>query len=142
SLNYANTAKDLANTSKADNNLIYIIIGLVVIIIVISYFYYKRKPVEKPAITIQKAEKINIDVDYITNKNPELRMDDKEVIRFIAESGGEVFANEIRDRFEIPRTSAWRMIRRLISLGIVEEKKIGGQSLIKITEKYRKEKKQ
>lgn len=140
-LNYANTAKELANTSKADNILLYIIIGLMGVIIIVGYFFIKRKPVEKPVITLQKVEKTDIDVDYIFTRNPELRLDDKEVIRFIAESGGEVFANEIRDRFEIPRTSAWRMIRRLISLGIVEEKKIGGQSLIKITEKYRKEKK-
>ena len=43
----------------------------------------------------------------------------------------------IRDRFEIPRTSAWRMIRRLMGMGVVEERKIGGQSLIYIVKKYR-----
>ncbi|MBN1682620.1 MarR family transcriptional regulator, partial [Candidatus Bathyarchaeota archaeon] len=100
------------------------------------YYKYKSKT---QIITPKKTEKKDINVEIIFSKNPDLRMDDKEVIRFIATSGGEVFANEIRDRFEIPRTSAWRMIRRLISLGIVEEKKIGGQSLIKITEKFRKE---
>lgn len=78
-----------------------------------------------------------VNIKAIFAKNPDLRVDDKEVVRFLTERGGEAFANEIRDRFEIPRTSAWRMIRRLMGMGVVEERKIGGQSLIYIVKKYR-----
>ena len=84
----------------------------------------------------KESDDVYIDLDMIFQKNPSLRVDDKEVLRFLSEHGGEAFANEIRDRFDIPRTSAWRMIRRLIDSGIVEEKKIGGQSLIYIVKKY------
>jgi uncharacterized membrane protein len=140
-LNYATQATDLANSSRTENNFILIFWGLALIIVVGGVLFFRHKSVEKPNDITKKTEDLEIDVDNIFTKNSELRLDDKEVIRFIADSGGEVFANEIRDRFDIPRTSAWRMIRRLISLGIVEEKKIGGQSLIKITEKYRKQKK-
>ena len=64
-------------------------------------------------------------------------MGDREVVRYLAEFGGEAFAYEIRERFDLPRSSAWRLIRRLAGLEIVEEVKVGNQSLVKILEKYR-----
>jgi uncharacterized membrane protein len=64
-------------------------------------------------------------------------MDDKEVIRFLAQNRGETFAAEVRDRFDIPRTSLWRMIRRLEGEGIIEVATIGGQSLIRLDSSYR-----
>ena len=78
-----------------------------------------------------------MDLEDIFDTHPYLRLDDKEVLSFLFESGGEAFASEIRERFNIPRTSAWRMIRRLQREGLVEVKEIGGQSLVKITERYR-----
>ncbi len=77
------------------------------------------------------------DLDSLFEEKQHLRMDDKEMIRFLADSGGEAFAAEIRDRFEIPRTSLWRMIRRLEGEEVLEVETIGGQSLVKIAQKYR-----
>ena len=65
-------------------------------------------------------------------------MDDREVLKYLAENDGEAFAFDIRDRFDIPRTSAWRMIQRLQRYEVVDERKIGGQSLISIKEQYRR----
>lgn len=81
---------------------------------------------------------MEVDLEAINRDHPTLRMDDREVIRFIAESGGELFSNEIRERFDIPRTSAWRMLRRLQGLEILEERKVGGQSLVSIHGRYRR----
>ncbi len=77
------------------------------------------------------------DLETLFEEHPHMRLDDKEVIRFIAAAGGEAFAAEIRDRFDVPRTSLWRMIRRLEGEGIVEVETIGGQSLVRISGKYR-----
>ncbi len=79
-----------------------------------------------------------VDLRAIFEEHPDLRLVDKEVIRFLAECGGEAFANEIRKRFDMPRSSAWRMVRRLIGEDILEEQKIGGQSLIKVRKEYLK----
>jgi len=81
---------------------------------------------------------MEVDLEAIFRDHPTLRMDDREVIRFIAESGGELFSNEIRERFDIPRTSAWRMLRRLEGLDIIEERKVGGQSLASIHRRYQR----
>src|SRR5207244_2770539 len=49
-----------------------------------------------------------------------LRFDDKEILRFVKENGGRAIEAEIRERFSIPRTSAWRQARRLEKLGFVK----------------------
>jgi len=81
-------------------------------------------------------ESVEVDLEVIFGDHADLRMDDREAIRFIAECGGEAFAFEIRERFDIPRSSAWRMIRRLVGMEVVEEVKVGNQSLIKIRKRY------
>jgi uncharacterized membrane protein len=74
----------------------------------------------------------SLDVEAFLEGHPHLRFEDREVLRFLAESGGEAFASEIRERFKIPRTSAWRLIRRLEREGLIEVKKIGGHSLVRL----------
>jgi len=72
-------------------------------------------------------------VEKIFREHPELRAEDREVIRFIAQRGGKVFEAEIRDRFpELPRTSVWRMVKRLERMNIVTVKKIGLQNQIEL----------
>ncbi len=135
----ADQAYDSAISSKpSDSSLL---IGGVAILIVaaVGIFLYarRRRKIPSPQPPSVKSDEGIVNLEAIFQKNPDLRVDDKEVVRFLAEHNGEAFANEIRDRFDIPRTSAWRMIRRLIALGVVEERKIGGQSLICVVKKYR-----
>ncbi|MDA4126248.1 MAG: winged helix DNA-binding protein, partial [Thaumarchaeota archaeon] len=62
----------------------------------------------------------------------ELRPDDVQVLNFIQEKGGKVLEPEIRTRFALPKTSAWRQIKRLERLGYVKVTKIGSQNQIEI----------
>jgi uncharacterized membrane protein len=65
-------------------------------------------------------------VEKILKAHPELKKEDREVIKFLAEKDGKAFEAEIRERFpDMPRTSLWRLVRRLERLEIVEIKKIG-----------------
>jgi uncharacterized membrane protein len=138
----ADQAYDSAITSKSpmDNTLLIVGGAVVLLVAVAGVILYMRRRQEAPTPPLpqpKKGEEGKVNLEAIFQKNPDLRVDDKEVCRFLAERNGEAFANEIRDRFDIPRTSAWRMIRRLITMGIVEERKIGGQSLISVVKKYR-----
>lgn len=147
----ADRAYDAAIASKtgSDNTLLMMGVGFVLVAGAgVVVFYMRREgkmggkgPVKTskaaPTPAVAKVDEGPVNIDAIFSKNPDLRVDDKEVVRFLTERGGEAFANEIRDRFEIPRTSAWRMIRRLIGMGVVEERKIGGQSLIYVVKRYR-----
>jgi len=99
---------------------------------VVTYTRLFKRPGKRPE------PNFKVDLEAIFRDHPTLRMDDREVIRYITESGGELFSNEIRERFDIPRTSAWRMLRRLQGLEILEERKVGGQSLVSIHSRYRR----
>ena len=108
-------------------------IGIILVVVAVGVFAFlrMRKPVPRAAL------KYSFDLDALFDAHPYLRLDDKEVLRFLADAGGEAFAAEIRDRFDVPRTSLWRMIRRLEGEGIVDVETIGGQSLVRISPKYR-----
>ncbi len=134
-LSLATQARDTAlQAASPSGNLLLVAGGGIAILVVLAVVYLKMTKKPPEAMIPRKP----VDLDLVFEKHPGLRMDDKEVIRFLAESGGEVFANEIRERFDIPRTSAWRLIRRLVNMGILEERKVGGQSLVSVQETYRR----
>jgi len=72
-------------------------------------------------------------VGKILGAHPELKQEDREVIQFLAEKGGKAFEGEIRERFpDVPRTSLWRLVRRLERLEIVKVKKIGLENQVEL----------
>ena len=77
-----------------------------------------------------------IDLNKIFNEKPYLRQEDKDTITYLAEKGGEAFESELRDKFQLPKTTVWRLVRRLEREDLVEVKKAGGQNLIRIKEQF------
>ena len=137
----AKQASQLALTAakpSSGNSLIYLFFFLV--IAAAGGYYYmqnmRREDTPKLASNSPESEGKIVNLEKVFEENEELRLEDREVIKFLAGSNGEAFATEIRTRFDLPRSSAWRLIRRLVSLEIVEEVKIGNQSLVRIKEKY------
>ncbi|MHA7733516.1 helix-turn-helix transcriptional regulator [Nitrosopumilus sp. S6] len=62
----------------------------------------------------------SLNPDTIFNLRPDMREDDKEIVRFISENDGEVFESDLRKKFLQPRTTMWRAVKRLERLGVVE----------------------
>jgi uncharacterized membrane protein len=108
--------------------------------LIFVYLFRKRRygPVEVEPVEVRSEpqEVVDVDLDLIFEENRFLRLDDKEVIRFIYESGGGVFASELRERFRLPKSSAWRMIRRLEREEIIETRKVGRETFIEISGRY------
>ena len=72
-------------------------------------------------------------INRIFKRHPYLRQEEKEVLLFLAENGGRAFESEIRRRFpKIPRTSLWRLVRRLEREGIVRVRKVGYGNLVEL----------
>lgn len=71
-------------------------------------------------------------VSRMKTEKPHLRNEDKQLLDFLCEKEGSVFESEIRNKFVLPRTSLWRLIKRLEREDLVEVRKIGGQNLIKL----------
>ena len=77
--------------------------------------------------------KRKIDITEILKKHPYLRQEEKDVLAFLVENDGKAFESEIRRRFpDIPRTSLWRLIRRLEREEIVQIRKVGPGNLVEL----------
>jgi uncharacterized membrane protein len=130
----ASEARTAAAKATKKEGVPFIWIGAATLLVALAAgaFFLTRKGTEKPVDTTEM-----YDLDRLFEEHSHLRLDDKEVLRFLAESGGGVFAAELRERFKVPRTSLWRMIRRLEKEEVVEVSSVGGQSLVKISQYYR-----
>lgn len=57
---------------------------------------------------------------------------DSEMLQLISSRGGRVFESELRDSLGLPKTSAWRRIKRLEKMGLVRTRKVGSQNEIEL----------
>lgn len=68
-----------------------------------------------------------------TKEEAALHMDDLQVLNFLREAGRPVTESEIREKFrELPKTTVWRIVKRLEERGFVEVRKVGGQNRISL----------
>jgi uncharacterized membrane protein len=142
--NYASQAYEDASEAEAPKkmSLIPIVLGLAAGAVAVLFILRRSKggltlPRMPGRVEEEPPEEgREYDLDRIFREHDLLRLEEKEVIRFIASCGGEAFANEVRDRYDIPRSSAWRLFRRMTGEEILVEHKVGNQSLFKIHEKY------
>jgi len=102
--------------------------------LVAAYLLRRRKsaPIAVPV----EPSAPNVDISMILDEHPYLRMDDKEALTLVAENGGGLFASELRSRLGLPKSSCWRMIRRLEGEGVFETKKVGRETFVRISSKY------
>lgn len=61
-----------------------------------------------------------LDPEAVFARVPGLRDEDKEIVRYICENGGEVSESSLRKKLLRPRTSMWRAVQRLSREGAVD----------------------
>lgn len=140
----ANDAKNLAtqeqqtaisvSKNSLDNHTIPILITAGAAAAGTTAFIILRKSRAK-SIAVPKIPQNNYtlpDKETIFRLKPELRQDDKEMVLFISEKGGQVFESDLRKKFLQPRTTMWRAVKRLEREGIVEIEKVDQQNLIRL----------
>lgn len=120
---------------NSSNNLsIYIFTGGIVVAGVAGIIIMKKAKSTK-IITSEIPQGNNHIVskkEEIYKLKPDLRQDDKEIIAFISEKGGQVYESELRKKFLMPRTTMWRAVKRLEREDVVEIEKVDQQNLIKL----------
>jgi uncharacterized membrane protein len=90
---------------------------VVVVVAVLVFPFFRKKP----------------NTNKIFRTNPRLNQEEKDVIQFLVEHGGKAFEAEIRENFpSIPRTSLWRLVKRLEKMGIISIKKIGLENRVEL----------
>ncbi len=129
-----NSSDDHIPVSPLDNLSIYfLIVGIVVA--GIAGIIIMKKTRSNKIITSNEISNNNYippEKEMIYKLKPELRQDDKEIIAFISEKGGQVYESELRKKFLMPRTTMWRAVKRLEREDIVEIEKVDQQNLIKL----------
>jgi uncharacterized membrane protein len=76
-----------------------------------------------------------VDVEAVLRAYPWLRTDQREVIRFLAEKRAGIFESDLRKAFDLPKSSMWRLIKRLEDEGIVTVRLLRGQNYIELKRK-------
>jgi uncharacterized membrane protein len=137
-----NLSDSITNTESESNNILYVIIGGVIIFIIIGFgiiIHNKQKNL-KLIQNIQTIQKNNVtDIEMIFKLKPDLREDDKELVKFIFNSGGEALESELRKKFLQPRTTMWRAVKRLEREGVLDMEQKDLQNLVKVRKNMEKQ---
>jgi len=99
----------------------------------------KRKQTKSSSVLQTETKIDSLDTETIFSLRPELREDDKEIIKFISENGGQALESELRKKFLQPRTTMWRAVKRLERQGIIEISKKDLQNLVKLKKELEEE---
>ena len=125
------------STSVSDNPLlvgitqppvIALVLGMLLVAI-IGFTLRRRK--KRGVVDVSKTFR-QIDIQKVLEGRTHLRPDDRETLEFISQAGGECFESELREKFKLPRSTVWRMIKRLEREDLLEVRKVGGQNLVRI----------
>ena len=125
----------IENTKNEKDYSLYVIISGIIIVILASIIIIirnKQKNVKviNEVVTIQKNDVL--DLETIFKLKPDLREDDKELVKFIFNNNGEALESELRKKFLQPRTTMWRAVKRLEREGVIEIEKKDLQNLVKL----------
>ena len=95
--------------------------------------------IQTEVISDQPTEDKFVDPQTIFDYRPDMREDDKKIVKFISENGGKVFESELRKKFLQPRTTMWRAVKRLERLGVIEIEKKDMQNLVTLKQELEEE---
>ncbi len=127
-LNLANYARDAALT-KINPLLVIGAIGMSTVAVLL---YYRKMPWngKVPAsATVKQDDGPSLQSVFV--EKPHLREDDRQVLKYIVDRGGEALLTEIRNQFGLPKSTAWRLMRRLEREELAEISKFGNQNMVR-----------
>ena len=112
---------------------VYEIIVAVLIsgLVVFGLLFVRSK--KKPEV---KEKKRRIDVERIFREHKDLMPEEKQAIQFLVDNNGECFEAELYDYVKLPRTTTWRMVKRLKGMTIITVTKFRRQNLVRLKNKY------
>ena len=120
------------NSSSESNYPIYAIVGGIVASAIIVTIIRIKQRTTKLTQNQQTTPIEQIDTEEIFKLKPDIREDDKEIVKFISNNGGKALESELRKKFLQPRTTMWRAVKRLERNGIIEIEKKDLQNLVKL----------
>lgn len=132
-LNMAVQAKVAASSRNEQFMLLGVLGGSSAVAI---YLYLtRRRPAERAGPAALRDDPVQadpaLDLGRVFAEKPHLRQDDRQVLGYVMEKGGEALLADIRNNFGLPKSTAWRLVKRLEREELVKIIKFGNQNLVK-----------
>jgi uncharacterized membrane protein len=129
-------------TSTADTEPRWLLIGAVSLFAIpafaLVFIILKRKKTPKVQELTDLKEKPEVDIEKILTREKDLRQEEVQVVRFLAEKNGSALEAELYEKLQLPRTTTWRLLKRLARMEIVDIEKSRRQNTVSIRKKYMK----
>jgi uncharacterized membrane protein len=127
---------DASPSEETDPWLVYRILGAILIpsIVILGFFFVRSR--RKLQVVEVKKKKRRIDAERIFLVHKDLLPEEKQAIQFLVENNGEAFEAELYDYLKLPRTTTWRLVKRLEGMGIIKRTKFRRQNLVRVKRKY------
>jgi uncharacterized membrane protein len=132
--------------SPSEDYVVPIIVGTIAAAGITGASVIIKKNRAKTSSTVQKEivhekliEEKSADPQKIFDYRPNMREDDKKIVRFLSENGGQAFESELRKKFLQPRTTMWRAVKRLERLDVITITKKDMQNLVTLREDVEEE---
>lgn len=113
--------------------LFFIAFSILLVTAAFLFWYSRRKKVLPQAKSVPE-----VDLAKLLKKESHLRLEEKKVVQFLAEKHGTAFEAELYEKMNLPRTTMWRLIKRLKKMEIIDIKKSRRQNVVSIKRKYMK----
>lgn len=133
-LTEAEEAEILLTSEPEDFPVYGVVVAFLAPVLVVLVFFVVRSR-KKPEVEA-KTKKRLIDVERIFREHKDLMPEEKQAIQFLADNNGEAFEAELYDYVKLPRTTTWRLVKRLKRMGIITVTKFRRQNLVRLKTKY------
>jgi uncharacterized membrane protein len=77
-----------------------------------------------------------VNIEKIFQEHRDLRPEEQQALQLLTENHGRAYEAELYEKLNLPRTSTWRMIKRLEKMEIVSITKSRRQNMVKIRPAY------
>lgn len=112
--------------------IIFSTLLVAVTIVFLFKFLWSKKP-QEPQITGKV-----LDLDKLFDQNKHLRPEEVQVITFLGENNTTAYEAQIYEKLDLPRTTTWRLLKRLQKMDIINIEKSRRQNIITVRRKYLK----
>ena len=122
-------------SDESENLLTLEFFGIMVIsaVVILGFFFGRSR--KKPKAEGKKKKRL-IDSERIFRQHKNLMPEEKQAIQFLVDNNGEAFEAELYDYVKLPRTTTWRMVKRLKGMNIISVTKFRRQNLVRLKTKY------
>ncbi|MEM4461963.1 MAG: MarR family transcriptional regulator [Candidatus Bathyarchaeia archaeon] len=108
------------------------ILGIIYLILVSYWYILLGLGLGAAALILSRRMKIYRSLDDLFEKNPWLNDDERNLLRILWEKGGVAYESDLRESLKLPKTTVWRMIRRLEKSGLLRVEKVRGENRVHI----------